>query len=125
LNAAIVGDPDAFGWEYWHSGSTDTSDSRYQFWEYRRKCYELILDSLSVFEQKASQQQSKGQIGDPENVRTHAYELAFSSDDELFHSTLYDWLINRGLADELLEVCRVRICEMIAYLFINRCDQRI
>ena len=42
---------------------------------------------------------------DPETVRTHAYELAFSADDEMFHSTLYDWLIGRGIADELLEVC--------------------
>jgi nuclear pore complex protein Nup155 len=37
-------------------------------------------------------------------VRSHAYELAFASEDEMFHSTLYDWLIEKGLADELLEV---------------------
>lgn len=43
-------------------------------------------------------------MDDPETVRTHAYELAFSSTDEMFHSTMYDWLIDRGLADELLEV---------------------
>jgi nuclear pore complex protein Nup155 len=43
-------------------------------------------------------------MDDPEVARSHAYELAFSSEDELFHSTLDDWLISRGLADELLEV---------------------
>ncbi|KAH9044824.1 nucleoporin [Lactarius pseudohatsudake] len=36
-------------------------------------------------------------------VRAHAYELAFASTDEIFHSRLYEWLISRGLADELLE----------------------
>lgn len=41
---------------------------------------------------------------DPETVRAHAYELSFASEDEMFHSTLYDWLIQRGVADELLEV---------------------
>ena len=104
LICAQVVDADGLGWEYWHTGSSDTSDSRYKLWEDRKKCYELILDSLSVFEQRTADQPSSGQVDDPEAVRTHAYELAFSSDDELFHSTLYDWLISRGLADELLEV---------------------
>ena len=41
---------------------------------------------------------------DPETVRAHAYELSFASEDEMFHSTLYDWLIERNLADQLLEM---------------------
>ena len=43
-------------------------------------------------------------MDDPETVRGHTYELTFASEDEMFHSTLYDWLIGRGMADELLEV---------------------
>jgi nuclear pore complex protein Nup155 len=105
LACAQVADPDALGWEYWHSGSSDVTDSRYKFWEQRRKCYDLVLDSLSVFEQKSTTSSSTEQGNDLDTVRNHAYELAFSSDDELFHSTLYDWLINRGLSDELLAVC--------------------
>lgn len=59
-----------------------------------------------------------------EAVRTHAYELAFSSDDELFHSTLYDWLISKGLADELLEVCTPpSSLESVAYQYPCRCAQ--
>jgi nuclear pore complex protein Nup155 len=65
------------------------------------------LDSLNVFEEKSAKATSSGAVDDPETVRTHAYELAFASVDEMFHSTLYDWLIDRGLADELLEVCDV------------------
>ena len=29
---------------------------------------------------------------------------AFGSEDEIFHSSLYDWLISRNLSDELLEM---------------------
>ena len=85
----------------------DASDSRAKFWELRKKCYELVLQSLQHFEDKNTKPPTASwtdQTDDPEVARSHAYELAFASEDELFHSTLYDWLIGRGLADELLEV---------------------
>ena len=62
-----------------------------------------MLDSLRLFEENVTKALRSG-MDDPETVRTHAYELAFSSTDEMFHSKMYDWLIDRGLADELLEV---------------------
>ena len=65
-----------------------------------------MLDSLSVFEDRCKQQAI---LEDAERVRSHAYELAFESEDEMFHSTLYDWLIQRGMADELLEVNGLRL----------------
>ena len=105
LYCAQAFDTDTQGQEYWIAGFP-VNDARAQFWERRRHCYELVLDSLSVFEERCgSTKQSSGQVDDPENVRGHAYELAFASEDEMFHSTLYDWLIGRGIADELLEVC--------------------
>lgn len=107
LRCAQTADPDSVGREYWHEGSLDASDPRAKFWELRKKCYDLVLQSLHHFEEKSagsSKAPSTGQTDDPEVARSHAYELAFSSEDELFHSTLYDWLISRGLADELLEV---------------------
>jgi nuclear pore complex protein Nup155 len=62
-----------------------------------------------VFEEKCTNAKTTDTsvINDPETVRSHAYELAFSSEDEMFHSTMYDWLIGRNLADDLLEVCKV------------------
>lgn len=107
LRCAETADPDAIGREFWHEGSSDASDPRAKFWELRKKCYDLVLQSLQRFEDKSSgssKTPGTGQADDPEVARSHAYELAFSSEDELFHSTLYDWLISRGLADELLEV---------------------
>jgi hypothetical protein len=82
-----------------------------------------VLDSLTVFEERASA--AAGTIGlseDPEVVRSHAYELSFSSEDEMFHSTLYDWLIHRQLADDLLEV-RWMVFVYIHTQFALRCDQ--
>ena len=107
LRCAQTADPDSVGREYWHEGSLDASDPRAKFWELRKKCYDLVLQSLQHFEDKSagsSNTPGTAHTDDPEVARSHAYELAFSSEDELFHSTLYDWLISRGLADELLEV---------------------
>jgi nuclear pore complex protein Nup155 len=33
--------------------------------------------------------------------------MAINSDDELFHRYLYDWHVNRGLAEQLLEVSQL------------------
>ncbi|KAG2150078.1 nucleoporin [Suillus cothurnatus] len=106
LSCAQALDPDNLGLEYWYA-ACPSNDTRKEYCDKRLKCYDLVLHSLSVFEEQASQSASvKGPasntIDDPEAIRSHAYDLAFSSEDEMFHSTLYDWLINRGLADELL-----------------------
>jgi nuclear pore complex protein Nup155 len=52
-------------------------------------------------------------LDDLETVRSHAYELAFASEDEMFHSTMYDWLIDRQLADELLGVCVTELFDSV------------
>ncbi|TFK41242.1 nucleoporin [Crucibulum laeve] len=109
LTCAQMSDPDNVGLELWHTGSSSVNPS-YEFVEKRLHCYDLVLDSLAVFEEKCTAAKTVSQtngvpaLDDPESVRSHAYELAFASDDEMFHSTLYDWLIGRDLADDLLEM---------------------
>ncbi|KAF8168187.1 nucleoporin [Crassisporium funariophilum] len=109
LACAQFQDPDNAGLECWHAGLT-SNDPRHEIAEQRLRCYELILDSLTVFEEKCTKSQVSAAatgfpaLDDPETVRSHAYELAFASEDEMFHSTLYDWLISRNLADDLLEM---------------------
>lgn len=114
LHCADALDSDGIGKEYWQTvptsgplnplggqgnGTNATSDPRRTAWEQRSNCYDLILDSLEAFENKLA---AGGDAA--ERVRAHAYELAFASTDEIFHSRLYEWLISRGLADELLEM---------------------
>ncbi|KII93895.1 hypothetical protein PLICRDRAFT_36114 [Plicaturopsis crispa FD-325 SS-3] len=107
LSCAQILDPDNIGLEYWLCGSPP-NDNRADFCEHRMRCYDLVLDSLSVFEEKSTSAKAAApgivSVDDAETVRSHAYELSFASEDEMFHSTLYDWLIDRGLADELLEM---------------------
>ena len=109
MTCAQVQDTDNGGLECWHAGSL-TSDPRLELVNQRVRFYDLVLDSLTVFEDSCAKVQSAATTGtaapldDPETVRSHAYELAFASEDEMFHSTLYDWLISRGLADDLLDV---------------------
>lgn len=102
LHCAQIYDSDGQGQDYWLAGCP-ANDPRAQFWERRSHCYDLALDSLSVFEERSpNTRQPLGSGDDSDRVRSHAYELAFECDDEMFHSTLYDWLIQRGMADELL-----------------------
>lgn len=102
LYCAQVFDVDGQGQEHWAAGFP-ANDTRAEFWERREHCYDLVLDSLRAFEEHAAAAQP-GAVDDLEAVRSHAYELAFASEDEMLHSTLYDWLIERNLADELLEM---------------------
>jgi nuclear pore complex protein Nup155 len=104
LHCAQVEDAESHGRNWWLDGCP-AADPRAQAWELRRRCYDLVLDSLSAFDAPASQ---PGASADAQATRSFAYELALSADDEVFHSTLYDWLLERGLADELLEVAAVR-----------------
>lgn len=111
LICARVFDSDNAGFDYWRSGASSDSPARAAY-ERRLQCYELILDSLSVFEHQMNDPSAAGISLTPqelESVKDLAYKLSFSSDDEMFHSTLYDWLISRQLADDLLEVCALSI----------------
>ncbi|KAJ8580471.1 nucleoporin-domain-containing protein, partial [Rhizopogon salebrosus TDB-379] len=104
LSCAQALDSNNAGLEYWYA-VCPPNDTRKEYYGKRLKCYDLVLHSLSVFEEKASQSASaqvSNTIDDPEAIRSHAYDHAFSNEDEIFHSALYDWLIDRGLADELL-----------------------
>ncbi|KAF5385502.1 hypothetical protein D9757_005350 [Collybiopsis confluens] len=106
LVCARVFDRDNMGLDYWRENSSSDGPSRLAF-ERRRQCYELILDSLSTFEcqiEVPSSAKISLSLEEMESIKTHAYELCFSSDDEMFHSVLYDWLIDRQLADDLLEL---------------------
>lgn len=97
LVSASILDSDQQGRDYWSEGKP-SNDPRSLALERRQQCYDLVLHSLEVFESSANASVAA------ESLRSLAYELAFSSEDEVFHSILYDWLIERGLADQLLEV---------------------
>ncbi|KAG9098896.1 hypothetical protein FS749_002674 [Ceratobasidium sp. UAMH 11750] len=51
-----------------------------------------------------SQGRGDGSADDADAVRKNAYQLALASDDPMFHSELYDWLVKQGRTDDLLEI---------------------
>lgn len=120
LHCAGALDPTDSGLEHWYAGSPP-GDPRAEAADRRLKCYDLVLDSLGSFEEKSQEAAPSSSSDDPETVRSHAYDLAFASPDEMFHSTLYTWLIDRGVADELLEVCYelFRKVDMTELVFID------
>ncbi|EGO04780.1 hypothetical protein SERLA73DRAFT_164639 [Serpula lacrymans var. lacrymans S7.3] len=103
LSCAHALDPDNIGFEYWDAGCPP-NDRRFEYYQRRLQCYTLVLDFLAAFEGAGKIKSESSMVDGHEAVRHHAYELAFASKDEAFHSTMYDWLDKRGLADELLEM---------------------
>lgn len=82
------------------------ADPRKPFYERRWACYRLCVGSLSTFDDQLADAIKKGEPGlEQDAARTRAYQLAFESQDQAFHSFFYDWLIDRGMTEELLEVC--------------------
>jgi len=126
LYCAEASDADGLGKEYWQTVPSELDrqrrnnnapdDTRRFPWERRARCYDLVLDSLETFEKKATSGDDTA-----ERVRAHAYEIAFASTDEIFHSRLYEWLISRGLADELLEVRKRHFSRFINSEFSSLC----
>jgi nuclear pore complex protein Nup155 len=118
LYSAQVEDADGQGKSFWLDGQP-AGDPRAAVWERRHRCYDLVLDSLGVFDEAMAKAPPRAPDAAPEGVyavRDAAYELALGSEDEVFHSILYDWLITRGLADHLLDVSDPRkVCKTANY----------
>ncbi|KAL5535480.1 hypothetical protein ACEPAF_3574 [Sanghuangporus sanghuang] len=100
LQCAMVADEDNSGLNYWLSGSP-SNDPRSELLEKRRRCYDLILHSLSVFGEQCAKNPLRH---DFEETRNYAYDLAFSSEDPVFHSHLYEWMVKQGMTDALLQI---------------------
>jgi nuclear pore complex protein Nup155 len=95
----MVVDVDNQGESWWLKGAPP-GDPRSELWERRRRCYDLVLDSLAAFEEQESKAPLPVDVQSPKQL---AFELAISAEDQGFHSALYDWMIGRGMADQLLE----------------------
>lgn len=106
LKCARDWDADNLGHAHWAEGCP-MNDPRVEFYQKRIKCYDLVLDVLSAFSSMFDAQPPGVQSVEAEELallRATAYQLAISSQDDVFHSYLYDWLLAKGMKDELVEV---------------------
>ncbi|KAL1748480.1 Non-repetitive/WGA-negative nucleoporin C-terminal-domain-containing protein [Schizophyllum fasciatum] len=101
LACARAIDPEERGRQYWRNGCIP-GDAGQQLFEQREACYRLVLGSLETFEEKAAAQDAQTTPME-QRLNLIAYQIAFESDDEMFHANLYSWLISRGLWEDLLE----------------------
>lgn len=80
-------------------------DTRVHAYKRRQSCYECIFETLAEANAKVEQAVSKhARVEEIEQYRRNAFRRAIESDDIVFHSCLYDWLVSQGLTDLLLDI---------------------
>ena len=72
------------------------------------QCYDLVLESLKAFDELVQKASAENEVRERVAERDEAFGIALSSADRMWHSRLYDWMIEKGLTDALLQVSDVR-----------------
>ncbi|KAI4673715.1 uncharacterized protein J4E88_008772 [Alternaria novae-zelandiae] len=86
--------------------NVDPNDARREYFDKRASCYTLICKVIEAVDHAYNTQ---GPVPDgvisPVTRRKHeAYEQINNSDDEVFQNYLYDWYMQNGWAERLLEI---------------------
>ncbi|KAH7104672.1 nucleoporin-domain-containing protein [Auriculariales sp. MPI-PUGE-AT-0066] len=106
LQCARDWDIDGHGYTYWVDGS-QPNDPRGEFFQKRLACYELIVDALENFNNAYKALANAPPTVESEELRTlkdSAYQSALSSQDDAFHSYLYDRMLKHNQKDEMVEL---------------------
>ncbi|PFX30165.1 Nuclear pore complex protein Nup155 [Stylophora pistillata] len=121
LYAALKRDPQGLALHFYRNGEPHGDVQGKEAFIARQQCYKCVLDCLQrLLIAKTAPSQSPGRptrpgpppAPDPNALTPHDAEklmedvLSFSLSygDELWHVDLYQWLINNGLTDRLLEI---------------------
>ena len=86
--------------------SVDPNDVRRDFYEKRTACYDLVLRVIEAVDQAYNSQGPvpDGVVSQVTKRKFEAYEQINNSDDEVFQNYLYDWYMQKGWAERLLEI---------------------
>ncbi|CAA9961837.1 hypothetical protein PTMSG1_05214 [Pyrenophora teres f. maculata] len=87
-----------------HSG--DSNDARRQFYEKRASCYTLVCKVIEAVDHAYNTQGPvpDGVISAVTRRKHEAYEQINNSEDEVFQNYLYDWYMENGWSERLLEI---------------------
>ena len=83
------------------------ADPRKPFDAKRQACYAVVLDVLATADQlldEATDAQGSRSVTDADNLRNGAYSTVLASTDAGVHVRLYDWFLEKGRTDQLLNV---------------------
>ncbi|KAF2805502.1 nucleoporin-domain-containing protein [Mytilinidion resinicola] len=81
-------------------------DARQAVYESRTRSYDLIHQVIQAVDQASNDQPAviDGVVSAAARRRNEAYDQINSSEDEVFQTNLYDWYLQQGWSDRLLEI---------------------
>lgn len=85
---------------------SDATDPRRRFYEQRASCYTLVCNVIEAVDHAYNTQGPvpDGVISQVTRRKHEAYEQINNSHDEVFQTYLYDWYMQNGWAERLLEI---------------------
>nr|ODO01102.1 hypothetical protein L204_01827 [Cryptococcus depauperatus CBS 7855] len=95
-------DPNNKAVDFVHEGK-HPADPRKALFDMRNECYQEVIKALKAADDQLDSAVSDGDVTGATQTRNEIYTLAVNSDDELFHYYLYDWHVQRGLQEQLLQ----------------------
>src|SRR3569833_81514 len=90
----------------WTNEGRADGDPRRAAWEERKRCYDLIHAVLRRLDADSSREPDTvdGRPTLAYTKRLEAYGVVNDSDDEVFHTDLYEWYIAQGWTDRILAI---------------------
>lgn len=90
----------------WINDGKPSGDPRANVFNERKRCYDMIHDSLSHLDAASSREPETidGKYTLIATKRLEAYDVVNGSDDEVFHFDLYEWYIQQGWTDRILAI---------------------
>jgi len=90
----------------WLRDDCPEADPRKEAFDKRKHCYDLVFATITSVDQSAQQypEQIDGQFTVPAKRKAEAYDVVNNSEDEVFQNTLFDWYIEHGWSDRLLDI---------------------
>ncbi|CCF50615.1 hypothetical protein NDA10_002589 [Ustilago hordei] len=114
LQCAAEWDPAGIAALYLAEGSPDGPEhrARREVAERLKQAYQLVLETLQQLDERldaaynieADEAQVRLAISTRDKARSEAYARAEASQDVLFHESMYEWLIERKMTDQLLSM---------------------
>ncbi|TKA31276.1 hypothetical protein B0A50_02121 [Salinomyces thailandicus] len=90
----------------WLKEGMAEADPRKPAFEARKQCYELVFEIIRNLDQvtEGQPQEVDGRWSLAAKRRGEAYDVVNGSDDAVFQTFLYDWYVQQGRQDRLLEI---------------------
>jgi nuclear pore complex protein Nup155 len=90
----------------WINEDRPANDARANAFNQRKRCYDLIHECLRHLDAVASKEPEMvdGKLTLTALKRREAYEVVNGADDEVFHFDLYDWYLEQGWTERILDI---------------------